>query len=44
MHFEILMIDLLRADPGYTLAGWVIKFALHLDGEIHSKWTFDDVN
>ncbi len=44
MHFEILMIDLLRADLGYTLAGWVIKFALHLDGEIHSKWTFDDVN
>lgn len=44
MHFEILMIDLLRADLGYSLAGWVIKFALHLDGEIHSKWTFDDVN
>lgn len=34
------MIDLLRAD----LVDWVIKFALHLDGEIHSKWTFDDVN
>lgn len=37
MHFEILMIDLLRADLGYTLASWVIKFALRLDGEIHSK-------
>ncbi len=44
MHFEILMIDLLRADLGYTLASWIITFGLHLDGEIHSKWTFDDAN